>query len=85
MEAVFEKKMSSDPMNRLLVQANLSWKAVDMFRGLYNYACQLAFPFSIQQTQSIMCSSPENLRLLWKFFSHVSIDSLVEGGEAALE
>ncbi|MAA78611.1 MAG: hypothetical protein CL916_05080 [Deltaproteobacteria bacterium] len=70
MEAVFEKKMSSDPMNRLLIQANLSWKAVDMFRGLYNYARQLSFPFSIQQTQSIMCSSPENLRLLWKFFSH---------------
>ena len=70
MESVFEKKMSSDPMNRLLIQADLSWKAVDMFRGLYNYARQLAFPFSIQQTQSIMCSSPHNVQLLWNFFSH---------------
>ena len=25
LEAVFEKKMSSDPMNRLLLQADLSW------------------------------------------------------------
>ncbi|MEC7987687.1 MAG: NAD-glutamate dehydrogenase domain-containing protein, partial [Myxococcota bacterium] len=84
-EAVFNKKTASDSMNRLLIAGKIPWKAVDMFRALHNYARQLAFPFSIEQTQTILCSSVENVKLLWNFFEQKFNPSLQQDDGISVE
>ena len=68
LEAVFAQKINNDPMNRLLLGANLNWEAVDLFRALFGYAKQLELSFTIAQTQAILLSAPQATQHLWKFF-----------------
>lgn len=68
LEAVFMKKMTSDPMNRLVLRADIPWQAVDMFRAMHGYAVQLGFRYSIEKVQSVLLSKLDLVQLLWQYF-----------------
>jgi glutamate dehydrogenase len=82
LEAVFDQRMSSDPLNKLLLQVNLPWQAVDMMRAYHGYARQLGLYYSIDRVQAIMLSKPEMVALLWRYFV-ARFDPDLEGDRAA--
>ncbi|MEL6345008.1 MAG: NAD-glutamate dehydrogenase domain-containing protein [Myxococcota bacterium] len=67
-EAVFDDRIVSDPLNCLLLQINLPWQAVDMFRAYHGYARQLGLYYSIERVQTVLLSQPEMVSLLWAYF-----------------
>ena len=81
-EAIFDGRMPSDPINRLLLQVNLPWQAVDMFRAYHGYARQLGLYYSLDRAQVIMLSQPRMVGLLWRYFQ-ARFDPDLSGDRAA--
>ncbi|MDG1478958.1 MAG: NAD-glutamate dehydrogenase [Myxococcota bacterium] len=81
-EAVFAGSTGSDALNRLLLQADLPWQAVDMLRAYHGYARQLGFYYSLDRVQDIMLSRPEMVGLLWSYFQ-IRFDPSLEGDRAS--
>ncbi len=52
--AVFERRMRSDRLNRLLLKAHLTWKEVDLFRALYTYSRQLGSQIGAEILQKVL-------------------------------
>jgi glutamate dehydrogenase len=81
-EAVFAGSTGSDALNRLLLQADLDWQAVDMLRAYHGYARQLGFYYSLDRVQDIMMSQPEMVGLLWRYFQ-TRFDPALPGDRAS--
>ncbi|MFT7579996.1 MAG: glutamate dehydrogenase [Myxococcota bacterium] len=52
--AVFERKMRSDRINRILLPAGIGWKDVDLFRAYFNYGRQLRSQLTIEIVQKVL-------------------------------
>lgn len=68
LEAVFAERIPSDSLNKLLLQINLPWQAVDLLRAYHGYASQLGLYYSLSRVQTIMLAQPEMVSLLWHYF-----------------
>jgi glutamate dehydrogenase len=68
-QAVFEKKISSDPYNRLSLAAGLSWDQVDLLRGLFGYARQLSLRHPIFRIQEILLKQAETAAAIIQHFN----------------
>ena len=83
-EAVFDGRMPSDPINRLLLQVDLPWQAVDMFRAYFGYARQLGFYYTQDRVQGILVAQPQMVDLLWRYFQARFDPDLVGDRAAAM-
>lgn len=54
LQAVFEQHMPSDPLNKLLLRANLRWQEVDLVRAYFGYAKQLGLKHLMGRVQEIL-------------------------------
>jgi len=57
--AVFERKMRSDRLNRVLLPARLSWREVDVLRAYFHYSRQLASQLTIEIVQKTLIAHRE--------------------------
>src|SRR5690606_3425696 len=80
-EAVFAGHVSTDPMNRLVLAAGLSWTEVDMLRGYTRYARQFKMPLSLARITEILLANPERCGLLTRLF-HARFDPDLQGDRA---
>ncbi len=54
LEAVFEKHIASDPFNRLILTAGLTWQEADLVRGLMGYGRQIVLRQTYARIQEIL-------------------------------
>ncbi len=54
LEAVFQKHMGSDPYNRLVLRAGLTWEEVDLVRAYFGYARQIGLRHAATRVQEIL-------------------------------
>jgi glutamate dehydrogenase len=54
LEAVFQKHMGSDPYNRLVLRAGLTWEEVDLVRAYFGYARQIGLRHTAARVQEIL-------------------------------
>ncbi len=80
-EAVFAGHVATDPMNRLILAAGLSWSEVDMLRGYTRYARQFKMPLSLARITEILLANPERCGLLTRLF-HARFDPDLPGDRA---
>ena len=69
LRAVYNKRMRSDRLNRLMTAANLNWKEVDLFRALFQYSRLLGHQVNVENVQKVLCSQHEltsDLALLFR-------------------
>lgn len=60
---------SSDELNRLILKANLGWRAVDLLRAYSEYAFQLGAVPSRRALPNALASHPESATLLIRLFA----------------
>ncbi|MBI3270342.1 MAG: NAD-glutamate dehydrogenase, partial [Planctomycetes bacterium] len=58
LRAVFERRMVSDPLNRLLLQPGLTWEDVDCLRMYLGYSLQLGPFFAADVAHRVLSSHP---------------------------
>lgn len=73
LQAVFQKHIASDPFNRLLLRAGLTWQEVDLVRAYVGYARQLGLKQSIPRTQEILLNQADGVAALVRLF-HAKFD-----------
>ncbi|MDP3939382.1 MAG: NAD-glutamate dehydrogenase, partial [Deltaproteobacteria bacterium] len=54
LRAVFSGAVDDDPLNRLVTEARIGWRAVDVIRAYITYAKQIGTPFSIQFYREVL-------------------------------
>ncbi|MBL8787921.1 MAG: NAD-glutamate dehydrogenase, partial [Deltaproteobacteria bacterium] len=54
LQAVFERKMRSDRINRLLLRAKITWQDVEVFRSYYYYSRQLGSTLTPEIVQKVL-------------------------------
>ena len=78
LEVVFERRVANDPLNRLVIEAGLSWRDVDMVRAYTNYLRQ----FGIVRTKEFIANTfrqhPKTTRLLLDYH-HTRFDPAWSG------
>ncbi|GDX80252.1 hypothetical protein LBMAG42_20630 [Deltaproteobacteria bacterium] len=82
LEAVFEKKMASDPLNKLVLRANLTWEEVDLVRALAGYAKQIKLAHLMSKVQEILVNQSGAVAALIGLF-HAKFDPQVSTDRAA--
>jgi glutamate dehydrogenase len=82
LEAVFARKMASDPTNRLVLRANLSWQEVDLVRAYVGYAKQIKLAHPIPRVQEILANRASAVAALVKLFQ-AKFDPALDAGRAA--
>ncbi len=58
LRAVFEKRMVSDPLNRLMVRPGLTWEDVDVLRAYLGYSMQLGPFFAADVVHRVLYAHP---------------------------
>ena len=81
LEAVFQKHMTSDPFNRLLLRAGLAWQEVDLVRAWIGYARQIGLKQSIPRAQEILLNQSECVAAIIALF-HAKFDPDLAGDRA---
>ena len=84
MEAVFAKKMASDPLNKLVLRAKLTWEEVDLVRAYVGYAKQIKLAHLITKVQEILVHQPGAVAALVRLFNAKFEPSLANGRSAAI-
>ncbi len=82
LEAVFAKKMASDPINRLLLRGNLTWQEVDLVRAYVGYAKQIKLATPVPKVQEIVVNQASVIAAIVKLF-HAKFDPALGEGRAA--
>ncbi len=82
LEAVFAKQMASDPLNKLVLRANLSWQDVDLIRAYVGYAKQIRLAHPVPRVQEILVNRASALAALVILF-HAKFDPALSEGRAA--
>ncbi|MCK6506427.1 NAD-glutamate dehydrogenase [Myxococcota bacterium] len=67
-EAVFDKKVDDDLLNRVLLRAAVPWQAVDLLRALLGYSRQLGMGYTLARYQELLLAQPELVHTLWQLF-----------------
>ncbi len=81
LEAVFQKHMTSDPYNRLVLRAGLSWEEVDLVRAYFGYARQIGLRYAAVRVQDILLNQPECVATIIALF-HAKFDPDLKGDRA---
>jgi len=66
--AVFERRMRSDRINRLLLRARLDWKEVEVFRSYFYYSRQLGSTLTPEIMQKVLINHAEFATRLAELF-----------------
>ncbi len=82
LQAVFEKHMPSDPFNKLLLRANLSWQEVDLVRAYFGYARQLGLKHTMARVQEILLNQSDCVAAIVALF-HAKFDPDLSGDRTA--
>jgi glutamate dehydrogenase len=82
--AVFERKVDNDPLNKLVLNSSLSWRAVDVLRAYTHYMRQLQIPVAAPRLRSILLEHPQTCRQLFLLFEAKFSPELAEGREALI-
>ena len=82
LEAVFSGHMTDDPLNRLLLRANIPWQAVDLVRAYLGYARQLGLRYTLARLQEILRGRHVLVHQLWRYF-RARFDPDLDGDRAA--
>ncbi|MSP56042.1 MAG: hypothetical protein EXR69_10620 [Myxococcales bacterium] len=80
--AVFGKHMASDPFNKLLLRANLSWQEVDLVRAYFGYAKQLGLKHLMVRVQDILLNQAGCVTAIVSLF-HAKFNPELPGDRAA--
>lgn len=73
LQAVFQKHMPSDPFNKLLLRANLTWQEVDLVRAYFGYAKQLGLKHLMVRVQEILLAQASCVSAIVQLF-HAKFD-----------
>lgn len=65
---VWHKKLDDDPLNKLILRANMSWRDVTLLRAYSRYMLQASFPYSHDYIASTVARHPSICRSLMEFF-----------------
>lgn len=84
LEAVFAKKMASDPLNKLVLRANLAWEDVDLVRAYVGYAKQIKLAHPVPRVQEILVNRASAVAALVSLFHAKFNPALTEGRAAAM-
>ena len=68
LEAVFQKKMASDPLNKLLLRGDLRWEEVDLVRAWVGYAKQIKLAHPVPRVQEILVAKADAVAALVQLF-----------------
>ena len=82
LEAVFEKKMASDPLNKLVLRSNLTWQEVDLIRAYVGYAKQIKLAHTVPRVQEILVNQAGAVGALVSLF-HARLDPALGEARAA--
>jgi glutamate dehydrogenase len=82
LEAVFQGHMASDPYNRLVARAGLSWQEVDLVRAYFGYARQIGLRHTVARVQDILLNQPRCVAAIIALF-HAKFDPSLTGDRAA--
>ena len=66
--AVFERRMRSDRINRLLLRARLTWQEVEVFRSYFYYSRQLGHTLTAEIVQKVLIHHAEYASRLIELF-----------------
>ncbi|MFN7144923.1 MAG: hypothetical protein ACK4YP_14195, partial [Myxococcota bacterium] len=78
LEAVFQKHMTSDPYNRLLVRAGITWEEVDLVRAYFGYARQIGLRHPVARVQEILLNQSDVVAAVVHLF-HAKFDPDLKG------
>jgi len=67
-QAVFDKHVDTDMLNRIVLRADIPWQAVDMLRAYLGYARQLGMGYTLVRFQELLLHRPDLLHNLWQLF-----------------
>lgn len=76
--AVVEGAMSNDPLNRLLLHADIPWTYVVLMSAYQHYARQLGLPYALSMVQDALLAHADIVRGLTEFF-RAKFDPDLEG------
>ncbi len=68
LRAVFEKRMVSDPLNRLMLRPGLTWDDVDVLRAYLGYSMQIGPFFAADVVQRVVYAHPQLTGALIDYF-----------------
>lgn len=83
LEAVFQKQMASDPLNKLVLRADLAWQEVDLVRAWVGYAKQIKLAHPVPRVQEILVTKADAVAALVKLF-HAKFDPALGEARAAV-
>ncbi len=61
-------RVESDPLNALVLQADLDWRQVDLLRTYVNHGVQIGTAASREALINAVVAAPQSARLLWEYF-----------------
>jgi glutamate dehydrogenase len=82
LEAVFQKHMTSDSYNRLVLRAGMSWQEVDLVRAYFGYARQIGLRHPASRVQEILLNQAECVAAAIQLF-HAKFDPDLKGDRDA--
>ncbi len=82
LEAVFEKHIASDPFNRLILTAGLTWQEADVVRGLMGYGRQIVLRQTYARIQEILLKNATLVKAIVRWFE-AKFDPDLSGDRAA--
>ena len=85
LEKAFVGKVSTGVLNWLVLRADLTLEAVDLFRAIFGYARQLGLSQSTSRLQNMLLSDIPLVKALWNFFETKFNPALEEGRAEAME
>ncbi|MDP2315995.1 MAG: NAD-glutamate dehydrogenase [Pseudomonadota bacterium] len=81
LEAVFQKHLGSDPYNRLVLRAGLTWEEVDLVRAYFGYARQIGLRHPALRVQEILLNQAPVVAAVINLF-HAKFDPDQKGDRA---
>ncbi|MDP2304525.1 MAG: NAD-glutamate dehydrogenase [Pseudomonadota bacterium] len=81
LEAVFQKHLGSDPFNRLVLRAGLTWEEVDLVRAYFGYARQIGLRHTMVRVQEILLNQAPVVAAIINLF-HAKFDPDLRGDRA---
>ena len=67
-EAVFDRKIEDDLLNRVLLRAAVPWQAVDLLRAYLGYSRQIGVGYTLARYQELLLAQPELVHTFWRLF-----------------
>lgn len=73
LSAIFERRMASDRLNKLVILADLTWQQTDLIRAYVGYSRQIVAQYSPDIVQRVLTDNPQFVRHLLRYF-HAKFD-----------